>query len=192
MPVRDELLTRYKSTMLELLKLPGMGPKTVALIFEATGVATVDDLAVAIDEGRLADLPRVGDKLIQKLRKGIDEYRKNSGRFHLDDAEIAAERLTLYLKDFPGIESVTPAGSLAAAATPSAISTCSSPARPAKRTPSPPLSSTPPPIPPSRSSCARPEQSQLPAAHRTADRCASPPTRLLRRGAAIFHWLQDA
>jgi DNA polymerase (family X) len=112
MPLRDELLTKYKPTMLELLKLPGMGPKTVALIFEATGVATVDDLAVAIDEGRLADLPRVGEKLIQKLRKGIDEYRKNSGRFHLDDAEIAAERLTLYLKDFPGIESVTPAGSL--------------------------------------------------------------------------------
>jgi DNA polymerase (family X) len=112
MPLRDELLTRYKPTMLELLKLPGMGPKTVSLIFEATGVATVDDLAVAIDEGRLADLPRVGDKLIQKLRKGIDEYRKNSGRFHLDDAEIAAERLTLYLKDFPGVESVTPAGSL--------------------------------------------------------------------------------
>ena len=98
--------------MLELLKLPGMGPKTVSLIFEATGVATVDELAVAIDEGRLADLPRVGDKLIQKLRKGIDEYRKNTGRFHLDDAETAAERLTLYLKDFPGIESITPAGSL--------------------------------------------------------------------------------
>jgi DNA polymerase (family 10) len=112
MPVRDELLTRYKPTMLELLKLPGMGPKTVALIFEATGVATVDDLAVAIDEGRLADLPRIGEKLIQKLRKGIDEYRKNSGRFHLDDAEIAAERLTLYLKDFAGIESITPSGSL--------------------------------------------------------------------------------
>jgi DNA polymerase (family 10) len=112
MPVRDELLIRYRPSMLELLKLPGMGPKTVSLIFEATGVATVDDLAVAIDEGRLADLPRVGEKLIQKLRKGIDEYRKNSGRFHLDDAEIAAERLTLYLKDFAGIESITPAGSL--------------------------------------------------------------------------------
>ncbi len=112
MPLRDELLLKYKPTMLELLKLPGMGPKTVALIFEATGVATVDDLAVAIDEGRLANLPRVGEKLIQKLRKGIDEYRKNSGRFHLDDAETAAERLTLYLKDFPGVESVTPAGSL--------------------------------------------------------------------------------
>lgn len=112
LPLRDELLTKYKPTMLELLKLPGMGPKTVALIFEATGVATVNELALAIDEGRLANLPRVGEKLIQKLRKGIDEYRRNTGRFHIDDAETAAERLTLYLKDFPGIESITPAGSL--------------------------------------------------------------------------------
>ena len=110
--LRDELLTKYKPTMLELLKLPGMGPKTVALVWEAVGVSSVDELAAAIDQGRLANLPRFGEKQIQKLRKGIDDYRKNSGRFHLDDAEIAAERLTLYLKEFPGIESVTPAGSL--------------------------------------------------------------------------------
>jgi DNA polymerase (family X) len=112
LPLRDELLIKYRPSMLELLKLPGMGPKTVALVFEATGVASVDELAIAIDEGRLANLPRVGEKLIQKLRKGIEEYRKNTGRFHLDDVEIAAERLTLYLKEFEGIESVTPAGSL--------------------------------------------------------------------------------
>ncbi len=112
MKVRDELLTRYKPSMLELLRLPGMGPKTVALLWEALEVATVDELAAAIDAGKLADLPRFGEKQIQKLRKGIDDYRKNSGRFHLDDAEMAAERLTLYLQEFPGIESVTPAGSL--------------------------------------------------------------------------------
>lgn len=110
--LRDELLTKYRPTMLELLKLPGMGPKTVALFWEAAGVGSVDELATAINEGRLANLPRVGEKQIEKLRKGIEEYRKNSGRFHLDDVEIAAERLTLYLKDFAGIESVTPAGSL--------------------------------------------------------------------------------
>jgi DNA polymerase (family 10) len=112
LPLRDELLIKYRPSMLELLKLPGMGPKTVALVFEATGVASVDELAIAIDEGRLANLPRVGEKLIQKLRKGIEEYRKNTGRFHMDDVEIAAERLTLYLKEFDGIGSVTPAGSL--------------------------------------------------------------------------------
>ncbi len=110
--LRDELLTRYKATMLELLKLPGMGPKTVALMWEALGVATVDELAAAIDAGKLATLPRFGEKQIAKLRRGIEDYKKNSGRFHLDDAETAAERLALYLKEFPGIESVTPAGSL--------------------------------------------------------------------------------
>ena len=110
--VRDELLTRYRPSMLELLRLPGMGPKTVALLFDALQVTSVDELATAIDEGRLADLPRFGDKQIQKLRKGIDDYRRNASRFHLDDADIAAERLTLYLREFPGIDSVTPAGSL--------------------------------------------------------------------------------
>jgi DNA polymerase (family 10) len=110
--LRDELLTKYKPSMLELLKLPGMGPKTIALLWESLEVATVDELAAAIDAGKLADLPRFGEKQIQKLRKGIDDYRKNSGRFHLDDADMAAERLTLYLQEFPGVESVTPAGSL--------------------------------------------------------------------------------
>jgi len=112
MKLRDELLSKYKPTMLEMLKLPGMGPKSVALMWEALGVGSIDELDKAIDEGRLAALPRHGEKLIQKLKKGIEDYRKNSGRFHLDDAETAAERITLYLKDFPGIDTVTPAGSL--------------------------------------------------------------------------------
>jgi DNA polymerase (family 10) len=112
MKVRDELLARYKPTMLEMLKLPGMGPKSVALMWEALGVGSIDELDAAIDAGKLATLPRHGEKLIQKLKKGIEDYRKNSGRFHLDDAELAAERITLYLKDFPGIDTVTPAGSL--------------------------------------------------------------------------------
>jgi DNA polymerase (family 10) len=112
MKLRDELLARYKPTMLEMLKLPGMGPKSVALMWEALGVGSIDELDAAIDAGRLATLPRYGEKQIQKLKKGIEDYRKNSGRYHLDDAELAAERITLYLKDFPGIETVTPAGSL--------------------------------------------------------------------------------
>ena len=51
-------------------------------------------------------------KAAEKLKKGIAEYRKNSGRFHLDDAEQAAEKITTYLLEFPGITTVTPAGSL--------------------------------------------------------------------------------
>ena len=112
LPMREELLTKYKPSMLELLKLPGMGPKSVALFWEVLQVADIDQLEAAIEAGKLEDLPRFGAKAAEKLKKGIAEYRRNSGRFHLDDAETAAEKIIAYLKEFPGIDRVTPAGSL--------------------------------------------------------------------------------
>lgn len=111
LPLRDELLEKYRPTMLELLKLPGMGPKTVALLWDSIQVASVEDLATALDDGRLDGLPRMGKKLIEKIRRGIAEYRENSGRFRLDLADAAAERLIAYLRRFDGIDRVTPAGS---------------------------------------------------------------------------------
>ncbi len=110
--LRDELLTKYRPTMLELLKLPGIGPKTVALLWEALQVGDVEQLQAAIEAGKLATLPRFGQKLIDRLSRGIADYHKNSGRYLLDDAEAAAERVTLYLKQLPGIDEVMPAGSL--------------------------------------------------------------------------------
>jgi DNA polymerase (family 10) len=112
LPLREELLLKYRPTMLELLRLPGMGPKTVALLWDALQVASVEDLEKAIAEGRLDGLPRFGEKLIEKLRKGIADYKERSGRFLIDDAETAAEKLIAYLKEFPGIETILPAGSL--------------------------------------------------------------------------------
>jgi DNA polymerase (family 10) len=84
----------------------------VSLLWEALQVSDIEQLQAAIDAGTLATLPRFGQKLIEKLSRGIAEYQKNSGRFLLDDAEAAAERVTLYLEQFPGIERVMPAGSL--------------------------------------------------------------------------------
>lgn len=112
LPLREELLLKYKPTMLELLRLPGMGPKTVALLWDALQVGSVDELEKAIAEDRLQGLPRIGDKLIEKLRKGIEDFKQNSSRFLLDDAETAAEKLIAYLKLFKGITTVLPAGSL--------------------------------------------------------------------------------
>jgi DNA polymerase (family 10) len=117
LPLRKELLARYGAGILELLKLPGMGPKTVALLWDAAKIATIDQLGEAIQAGRLAGLPRMGQKQIEKLRKGIDDYRRSAGRFRIDVAEDAAQRITAYLLAFPGsarakIKKVTPAGSL--------------------------------------------------------------------------------
>jgi DNA polymerase (family X) len=109
---REELLAKYGTGILELLKLPGMGPKTVTLLWDAAQISTVDQLAAAIDAGRLKGLPRMGDKQIEKLRKGIEDYRRSVGRFRIDVAEEEAERIVAYLKKFKGIDKVTPAGSL--------------------------------------------------------------------------------
>jgi DNA polymerase (family 10) len=111
-PLRDELLTKYKATMLELLRLPGMGPKTVALVWSALGVCDIDSLELAAREGKLVSLPRMGDKFAVKLLKGIEDYRRNSSRFRIDKAADHAERISALIREFPGVELVTPAGSL--------------------------------------------------------------------------------
>jgi DNA polymerase (family X) len=112
MPLREELLQRYKPTMLELLRLPGMGPKTVALVYSALGVCDIDALEEAAKRGDLLPLPRMGQKFTDKLLKGIEDYRKNSSRFRIDVARQHAERISELIRQFPGIETITPAGSL--------------------------------------------------------------------------------
>ena len=114
---RDELLAKYGAGVLELLKLPGMGPKTVALLWDAGVIGSANEdsvgkLAQAIAAGRLNGLPRMGAKQIEKLKKGIDDYRRSAGRCRIDVADEEAARIAAYLLKFKGIERVTPAGSL--------------------------------------------------------------------------------
>ena len=112
MPLRDELLTKYKPTMLDLLRLPGMGPKTVALMWSALQIATVDELETAAKAGHLSKLPRFGQKQVDKLLKGIEDQRRNSGRYRIDAASEIAETIAGMIRQFPGVTTVTPAGSL--------------------------------------------------------------------------------
>ena len=112
LPLREELLQKYKPTMLELLRLPGMGPKTVALVWSALEVADIDGLEAAAKAGHLNKLPRMGEKFTTKLIKGIEDYRRNSSRFRIDQAREQAERISALIREFPGIDEITPAGSL--------------------------------------------------------------------------------
>lgn len=111
-PLRDELLAKYGPSILELLRLPGMGPKTIALFWSAAHINSIDSLSAGIESGKLAELPRMGAKQIEKIKKGIDDYRRSVGRFRIDQAQEAADALTQYLSAFPGFERITPAGSL--------------------------------------------------------------------------------
>ena len=112
MPLREELLQKYKPTMLELLRLPGMGPKTVALVWSSCQVCDIDGLEAAAKAGHLTKLPRMGEKFVTKLLKGIEDHRRNSSRFRIDKAQNHADTISNLIREFPGIDEITPAGSL--------------------------------------------------------------------------------
>jgi DNA polymerase (family 10) len=110
--MQAELLQKYHPSMLQLLKIQGLGPKTIALIWSAYQVSDVDGVEKLAREGKIRTLPRMGEKHEQKLLKAIEDYRRISGRFLIDVAETEARKLSDYLAKFPGFEKITPAGSL--------------------------------------------------------------------------------
>lgn len=110
--LHTELIGKYRPSMLELLKIQGLGPKTIALIWSAYQVADLDGVENLAKEGKIRILPRMGEKHEQKILKAIQDYRRIAGRFLLDAAEIQANKLTEHLKKFDGIDKITPAGSL--------------------------------------------------------------------------------
>ncbi|MCC7497768.1 MAG: DNA polymerase/3'-5' exonuclease PolX, partial [Bryobacterales bacterium] len=109
---RDEMLEKYPPTALELLKIQGLGPKSIALLFAHYRVSTIDDLEKICREHKLQLLPRMGAKLEEKVLRSISQYRRNAGRFLINFADEMATELTEYLSVLPGIDSITPAGSL--------------------------------------------------------------------------------
>jgi DNA polymerase (family X) len=109
---RDQMLARYPASALELLKIQGLGPKSIALLYEHHNVRTVDDLERICREQKLRDLPRMGARLEEKVLRSIEAYRKSAGRFLLSFALGTAGELIAEFQSLPGIERAEAAGSL--------------------------------------------------------------------------------
>ena len=109
---RDEMLAKYPASALELLKIQGLGPKSIALLYQHHNVRTVDDLERICREQKLRDLPRMGTKLEEKVLRSIEAYRKSAGRYLLSFGQRIATELTEELQQVPGVEKVDVAGSL--------------------------------------------------------------------------------
>lgn len=109
---RDQMLEKYPPTALELLHIQGLGPKSIATIWEHFRVSTIDGLEKLCQEHKLQELPRMGAKLEEKILRSIASYRKRSGRFLLSFGQNVADLLLAYLRETPGLERLTPAGSL--------------------------------------------------------------------------------
>jgi DNA polymerase (family 10) len=110
--VREELAAKYPPITLELLQIQGLGPKGVATLLSHFKISTLDELETLAREGKLRHLPRMGEKLEQKILKSVEAYKKRTGRYLINVADSLAEELKAYFARCAGVESVTPAGSL--------------------------------------------------------------------------------
>lgn len=109
---RDQLLLKFPPAALEFLKIQGLGPKSIALLFEHFRITTMDELEQLCRDQKLRELPRMGAKLEEKVLRSIAQYKERSGRFLLSFADNTARELTAYLADLEGIDAIAPAGSL--------------------------------------------------------------------------------
>jgi DNA polymerase (family 10) len=100
-----ELLAEFPPTILDLLHLQGVGPKTVATLYQQLGVRTLDDLERAATDGRVRALKGMGPKKEALILKAIDERKRHGGRHLLPETSDAAAALIAYLREHaPGAE----------------------------------------------------------------------------------------
>ncbi len=110
--VHKELLKKLSPVALEMLKIQGLGPKGIATVLSHFKVPSLGELETLARQGKLRDLPRMGEKLEQKIIRSLESLQLTAGRRLIDVADHLAVELADYLKQVPDVKSVTAAGSL--------------------------------------------------------------------------------
>lgn len=108
----DELRQEFPPTILDLLRLQGVGPKTVAMLYAERGIATLDDLETAATEGRLRTLKGMGPKKERLLLRALAEHRTRVGRHLIGHADDVATRVIDYLRADATDTTIVAVGSL--------------------------------------------------------------------------------
>ena len=106
--IRQELLTEFPASLLEVLRLQGVGPKTVAILYRELRIKSLDDLSAAAKAGRIRTIKGMGAKKEQLILQAIEEQQRHAGRHLLSRATETAEGIVAYLKALaPAAEIIT-------------------------------------------------------------------------------------
>jgi DNA polymerase (family X) len=107
----DRLIAEVPPSLVELLRIPGLGPRTVRQIWLDLGVLTMDDLRKAAEEGRIRELRGLSERTEQIILEGIQRLETTPRRMHLHRAEATILGLIEAITDTAGVTSIEPAGS---------------------------------------------------------------------------------
>jgi DNA polymerase (family 10) len=108
----DELRDRIPKGLMEVLEIPGLGPKTVKLMWDEKNVESIDGLLKIIEDGSILELPRMGQKTVDNIKESIEFMAQSGGRLHIGIAQGVADRFVTMMGDVKGTKQCAFAGSL--------------------------------------------------------------------------------
>jgi DNA polymerase (family 10) len=108
----EELKREIPGGVLQLLTVPGLGPKKAKMLFEQLKVKSVDELEAAVRKGKLAGLPGIQKKTEENILKGIELIKRGAERRPLGRALPLAEDIVRRIKDTAPVDNIEVAGSI--------------------------------------------------------------------------------
>ncbi|MCK4672789.1 DNA polymerase III, partial [candidate division WOR-3 bacterium] len=108
----NEVTKGIPNTLLDMLDIQNLGPKTLALANKMLAVKNLKDLKKVIKNGSLAKLPQMGEKKVENIKKGLDLYERAHERLSIAVAQNVAQEIIEYLKKSTKIKDISSAGSL--------------------------------------------------------------------------------
>jgi len=112
LPFLEDLRAATPPGMVEMLRLPGVGPKKVKAMHDALDIDTIDKLKAACESGEVAKLKGFGEKTAAKILEGIGFLGQVGQRVRFDRAIVLGETLHQQLKSLPGVVQAELCGSL--------------------------------------------------------------------------------
>ena len=106
-----DLRTRVPPTLLEILRIPGLGAKRIHQLWQTLGITSADQLKKSIESGKLDGLRGFGEAMKTSILKGIEEVQSRIGRFRIVDADHYVQALLTFLKSAKGVVALEAAGS---------------------------------------------------------------------------------
>jgi DNA polymerase (family 10) len=111
LPLLRELTRAIPESVVQMLRIPGLGPKRVKQIHEQLGIRTMAALERAARAGRLRELPGIKATIERRVLQGIADLRGHAGRWRLAEAEAYVESLVAHLRASPAVSQIEVAGS---------------------------------------------------------------------------------
>jgi DNA polymerase (family 10) len=108
----EQLKRTIPADIIHLMRIEGIGPKTIKRLYDELGVKTIADLKYAAEQHKIRVLEGFGEKTEENILKGIESYKKRSARSRLDEAFTFADDIIQKMKTYPSTEKIEIAGSL--------------------------------------------------------------------------------